>query len=327
MITMITGTRPNDIKCHAVYEACKKLGLDQQVLHTGQHFSETMNVVLLKIDAYGNLKNNLGGMIEWLTPRIAGVVVVYGDTNTSLAGAIAAKQRRLPLLHVEAGMRCGDRQMLEEWNRMTIDAISDVNFLTSKSYIPNVPSGTGIVVGDVMHDLFLSRKNIPREEGFPLLTLHRESHTGDAARFRALLDLIRSKFEWPVVFSIHPRTQKFCLENKIDLQGFQIRDPLSYFEFQDAIFKCGSVITDSGGVSKEAVWALKPVYVLRDKSEWGLDTMGEWGERWHTVRSIDFKLDSGDGTASQKIAAHLADLVKSHHNNVVGKISSGPMNN
>lgn len=308
IVTSITGTRPNKIKCAALHPHLGPMGIEHRILDTGQHYSENMhNVVSLAVNEYGGLKNNIGGMIEWLLPRLVGAVIVYGDTNTSLAGAIAAKQRRLKLFHVEAGLRCGDRNMLEELNRMQIDSISDLNFLTSSEYEKNVPSGTGVVVGDVMYDLFLSRKNTAHEEGYPLLTLHREEHTQDAQRFRDLLDLVKSKFEFPVVFPVHPRTLAFCVEHKISLEGFQIRDPLNYDQFQDALFKSSVVITDSGGVSKEAVWATKPVYVLRDKSEWGLDTVGAWGERWHTVRSIDFKLESGDGKACEKIARTLHD--------------------
>lgn len=306
-VTSIVGTRPNNIKCAALYPVLYAASIQQKILSTGQHFDEEMKAIDLKIDEKTECGNDPQRMYTWLLQpgRLEGLVMVYGDTNTSYVGAVAAKKLGLTLLHVEAGMRCGDLMMQEEINRTIIDRISDINYCVTEEHTKNVPEDSAVVVGDVMYDLWLkSKQEHIKEEGFPLITLHRAEHTLEPEPFRELLRKIRATFEQTPVFMIHPRTLKFCLKHSISLEGFEIHESQPYHHFQRYLARCGAVITDSGGVSKEAVWANKRVYVLRDVSEWGIPTVGHWGENWKIVLSRH-TLDSGDGKACEKIAEHI----------------------
>lgn len=313
IFTHIVGTRPNFIKMEPVYRALHAEGHEQIVLNTGQHFSPSMIQDLTRISDSPAGYLPLGGMIDWLcarwpsqVPRIQGITIVYGDTNSSLAGAIAASQCRLPIAHVEAGLRCGDLTMIEEVNRTLIDSISTWNFLPSRTQAANVPSQTAYVVGDVMYDLWKSAPPKIEDRDYVLLTLHRAEHTDSEPKLLGLLERLRRHFHQKIVFPVHPRTAKCLARANGLLAQFSVLDPVPHATCQELIAKASAVVTDSGGVSKEAAWAHKPLYILRSVSEWGLPTVGHWAEHLDRPMRLISTLESGDGAAAKRIATILS---------------------
>lgn len=301
MIIHIIGCRPNFVKMVPVWNQVKG-----EVWHTGQHYDEDLSTAFscgIPVHNVGANSSRMEDLIRGLRSHFCGIrksvddgiCIVYGDTNSSLAGAIVAAEKGYKIAHVEAGLTCGDLSLAEERNRRMIDSISTWNFATSNvcEGVPNIH-----VVGDVMYDVWLNEDHDISKGAYSLLTLHRKEHMADPAKLRALLDLILAKFK-KVFFPIHPRTEKFCTEHNIDLSGFKVSKPIPYENFSFILDGVAAVVTDSGGVSKQGVWAGKDTYVLRDSNEWGLTNSGLWGDRLQPNRE---KLFSGHGDAAEKIA-------------------------
>lgn len=349
MLITIIGARPQFIKAAVVSKALKDAGVEEKIIHTGQHYDHKMSEVFwseLGIPPYEiNLNVGSGTHGEQTAQMITKIekyllenrqavkgVLLYGDTNSTLSGAIAASKLQIPVVHVEAGLRSFNRAMPEEINRIVTDHLSSLLFCSSQTGVQQLQK-EGITsnvydVGDVMYDALLtfstrlngtmSHADLPKEEFF-LLTVHRQSNTDDPANLHAIFKAIASSagtFVWPV----HPRTRKAMADHGIQLpHNLQVRNPFSYFEMLAALKKCSKVLTDSGGVQKEAYWMQKPCITLREETEWvetlangwniltGPDTQKIQDAIAKKINPSSWKELYGDGHASEKIAAKIIE--------------------
>jgi UDP-GlcNAc3NAcA epimerase len=311
MITHVVGTRPNFIKCR---ELVRQIKVEQQVLNVSQHvgdMSEPFRPTCKTITM--DHSNLVGDMILWVCKKVSpgDVIVVYGDCRASMAGALAAHELFLPLVHVESGLRCGNLRMYEERTRLAIDAMSDVNFCPSVRELKNVSKG--VVTGDIMYDTFLRTKDKIDPNGYTqyvFLTLHRRELIYQKDKFLGVLNKVIERFPGrEIVWPVHPHTMKLFTTYTGDrhLRSVTMLGPANHIQALSYIKHADYVVTDSGGVSKEACWFGKKVFVVRDSSEWGIPVIGE------DAHGIDgepevHKLDSGDGTAGEKMAKKLEEL-------------------
>jgi UDP-GlcNAc3NAcA epimerase len=296
-ILSIVGNRPQFIKSAPLSLALRNRAAEV-VLHTGQHYDHDLSQVFF--DELGleppkhRLEAGSGGHAEQLARMLPGIetavlgeqpeiVLVYGDTNSTLAGALAASKLRVPIAHVEAGLRSFDRAMPEELNRVLVDRVSSLLFAPSETAVSNLKN-EGITegvhdVGDVMLDANLRLAPIARERsealelagveagGYALVTVHREANTREPALGRIVEGL--NALEEPVVFPLHPRTG-----GAIESQGLQLgghvrpRPPAGYLDFAALASQARVILTDSGGVQKEAYWYEVPCVTLRENTEW-----------------------------------------------------------
>lgn len=296
-IINILGTRPQFVKIAVVYrEMAKHSFLEQSTIDTGQHFDRNMRDIFLEDlgipepNYYLNINRMThGAMVGEMLQKIEAIlisenpdiVLVYGDTNSALAGALAAKKLHIKLAHIEAGLRSFNMQMPEEINRVLIDRISDILFCPTDTAVRNLKNegfynfNCRIVKsGDVMKDASLAfgdsaKKpdlNIP--EKFILVTIHRAENVDNVSRLRELIRVLNKiSEEVPIVFPIHPKTEEVVRNKRIELNVIVIK-PLGYLEMIYLIKNCDLVITDSGGLQKEAFWFNKACLVLRNETEW-----------------------------------------------------------
>lgn len=345
----ILGARPQFIKAGAVSRVFKEKGIEEIILHTGQHFDHGMSDVFfeeLEIPKpHINLNINslshgamTGRMLEGIEKAILehspDWVMVYGDTNSTIAGALAAKKLHVKLAHVEAGLRSYNMAMPEEINRILTDRISDILFCPTQTAVNNLTK-EGFEnfdcqienVGDVMYDAVLHYKNkafapeakIP--EQFALLTLHRAENTDNKERLNSIFAALNKISETlPIVFPVHPRTKK-VIENlgiKTSKNIFLI-NPVSYFQMLYLLDHCKIVLTDSGGLQKEAYFFSKSCLTLRDETEWvelvhagynflvGADTK-IISEKFHQALNLNGSFSErlyGDGKAGERIVEEL----------------------
>jgi len=245
----------------------------------------------------------LAALEPLLTELAPDATLVYGDTNSTLAGALAAAQARVPVVHVEAGMRAFDRTMPEELNRVLSDHLSALLLCASQTAAGNLRSesvaGRVEVVGDVMVDVALRWAPAAREDlqapaaydvepgAYLLLTAHRAGNVDDPARLGMLVKLVRA-LPVPIIFPVHPRTRTRLrdaglLEQLEEIDGVVLTEPLGYVEFGALLRHARAVVTDSGGVQKEAYLAGVPCVTLRVSTEW-IETV-EAG--WNTLVDLD----------------------------------------
>ena len=318
-ILSVVGARPQFIKAAVISRLIRdKYSKDfrEILVHTGQHYDSNMSDVFfdemdIPAPTY-NLEVNershgamTGKMLikieELLLEEKPDMVLVYGDTNSTLAGALAASKLHIPVAHVEAGLRSFWKRMPEEQNRILTDHLSDFLFCSSNISVQNLQNErivNGVFeVGDIMLDSFnyynellptkeLSFSNLEGEaikpeefmrlNNFRLLTLHRAENTGSKSILQNIFDNLE-KINTPIVFPIHPRTANIINEFKINVPKiiFCIK-PVGYFEMLYFLKNCSSVITDSGGLQKEAYFAKKPCYTLRNQTEWVETLNGNW---------------------------------------------------
>ena len=295
-ILTLIGARPQFVKAAVVSKAFLEAGITELIVHSGQHYDEKMSEVFWKElnipKPYKNL--NIGSanhgeqtgsiMIQLekliLNEKNISAILVYGDTNTTLAGAIVGSKLHIPILHIESGLRSYNREMPEEVNRVLTDALSSILFCPSQIAIDNLAK-EGITknvfnVGDVMYDAVkiftpIAKKianieDIIKHSKFTLLTLHRPSNTDDIEILNNIvyqLSKIKSEIYWPV----HPRNVKHLSSLNLPA-NLHLIEPLSYFEMLLALENCEQVITDSGGLQKEAYWNKKPCITVRPQTEW-----------------------------------------------------------
>lgn len=296
-ILTVVGARPQFVKAAAVSRALAVHNarggrpISEEIVHTGQHYDQGMSQVffdemeipepVVNLEIGGGTHGAatgamLAGVEREILTRRPDRVLVYGDTNSTLAGALAAAKLRVPVAHVEAGLRSFNRQMPEEINRIVADHVSDLFFCPSEvSKIQLAREGIthGVhVVGDVMVDAVLHyrRKAVPpvAKDPFILATLHRAENTDDTGRLEAIL---RALGEAPlqVILPLHPRTREAMQRAGITVGGaLRIIEPLTYFAMLGHLEACRFVITDSGGLQKEAYVLGKRCITLRDETEW-----------------------------------------------------------
>jgi len=297
-ILTVVGARPQFIKAAVVSHALKEAGLDEQLVHTGQHYDADMSDVFfgelgIPAPAYnlevgsGSHAVQTGAMMTGLEQLISDAVrpdmiMVYGDTNSTVAAAMVAAKASIPLAHVEAGLRSFNRDMPEEINRIVTDRLSDWLFCptyTAMDHLAAEGMTEGVVLsGDVMLDatrFFAARaaEQRPLESltdlasgSYHLATVHRAENTDDPERLAAIFDTL-GKLSAPVLLPLHPRTRKMVATMDLP-QSIRIMPPVSYLAMLTLISNCRSVLTDSGGLQKETVWLGKPCITLRDETEW-----------------------------------------------------------
>ncbi len=354
----VVGARPQFVKAAVVSAALAAEGIREILIHTGQHYDREMSRVFFEELELSEPAFNLGigsgshavqtagmlvGLEEAMQRERPDWVLIYGDTNSTLAGALAASKLHIPIAHVEAGLRSFNRRMPEEINRIVADALSDLLFApteTSAAQLRSegVESGRIRVVGDVMYDAVLQHaaraerrsrvlENLAiRPGGYALATVHRAENTDNADRLRVILGaLARLGQEMPVVLPLHPRTRAAMDRHEIDLRentGVRIIDPVGYLDMLRLESNAGLVATDSGGVQKEAFFFRVPCVTLREETEWvELVDLG-WNRlcppadleaTWTCLRGALGTTGAeaapyGSGDAGTKIAAMLSSL-------------------
>jgi len=301
-ISIILGTRPEIIKFSPIIRVCERLGLDYFILHTGQHYSYSMDRVFFEELELPKAKYNLDvgsgthaeqtgkmlmGIGDVLKRESPDVVLVQGDTNTTLAGALAAVKLQIPVGHVEAGLRSYDRSMPEEINRLLVDHCSDLLFApTEKSRQTLLGEGilddmiyvTGNTIVDaVLQNLEISKGkvNLLDELGvcngnYFLATVHRQENVDNEERFRGILKgllMVEEEFDLPVLYPIHPRAKKQMRRFNIKPNGLKLIEPLDYLSFLQLESNARLVLTDSGGVQEETCILGVPCVTLRYNTE------------------------------------------------------------
>ena len=303
-IITVVGARPQFVKAATVSRAILDHNkanpsntIEELIVHTGQHYDANMSDVFFdemeipkpvySLGVGGGTHGAMTGrqlekIEEVLLKEKPDYVLVYGDTNSTLAGALAAAKLHIPVVHVEAGLRSFNMKMPEEVNRILTDQISDVLFCPTETAIANLNNeGFGnkncqvINVGDVMYDaaLYYSSKSrkpktVNQDKNFALVTIHRADNTENVERLSSIVSALNEINETtPVICPIHPRSKQLILglENK---PNFILIDPVSYFEMIWLLQNCSLVITDSGGLQKEAYFFKKPCITMRDQTEW-----------------------------------------------------------
>jgi UDP-N-acetylglucosamine 2-epimerase (non-hydrolysing)/UDP-GlcNAc3NAcA epimerase len=301
-IVTIIGNRPQFVKAAAVSSRLRERH-EELIVHTGQHYDDELSRVFfdeLGVPApdrelgtgSGSNTAQMARILAELEPVLSelrpDLALVYGDTNTTLAGALVAAQSGVAVGHVEAGMRSFDRSMPEELNRVLTDHASHLLLCSTETAMRNLEregaAGEAHLVGDVMADVSLAFRDIAEERsraveerglepgGYLVVTAHRAGNVDDPERLRLLVDLVAA-LPAPVVFPVHPRTRRrleeYGLEGRLaDAPGVELAGPLGYLDFLKLARHARAVLTDSGGVQKEAYLLGVRCVTLRDTTEW-----------------------------------------------------------
>ena len=316
-IVTIVGARPQFVKLAPVSRAMKVSGenhgcvIEDIIVHTGQHYDASMSDIFFEqLDIpKPNVNLNIGSgthgmqtarMLESienvLVQHSPELVVVYGDTNSTLAGALAAAKLNIPIAHIEAGLRSFDRNMPEEVNRIVADHLSQLLLAPTQTAVENLASenlaARAVFVGDVMYDAVLFNQQIAAAKSsiledlnlgvssFAVATLHRAANT-DTDRLANLLQALNELAEkvMPLVFAVHPRTRSriatACPEWVCNSR-IKLVDPLSYLDILRLIERADLVLTDSGGLQKEAYFLATPCITLREETEWPETVESGW---------------------------------------------------
>ena len=326
LIVTIVGARPQFIKAAAVSRAIqasneKKRKIQEILVHTGQHYDYLMDRIFFEeLDlpkphyhlgvGAGSHGKQTGVMLERIEDVLhkekPGAVLVYGDTNSTLAGALAAAKLNIPVAHVEAGMRSYNRRMPEEINRLLTDHLSTFLFCPTDQAIQNlskegIKNGKGKIVknvGDVMYDSILYYSKLAEEKStilkdlgffnpqsafripqYYLATLHRAENTDDPKRLKSILKAFHEiGKEVPVVLPLHPRTKKVMKMHHLSPENDRVKliEPVSYLNMLALERHARAILTDSGGVQKEAYWFKVPCLTLRDETEWVETVKSGW---------------------------------------------------
>jgi UDP-GlcNAc3NAcA epimerase len=316
-IATVIGARPQFIKAAPLsVEIAKSQQIEEVCIHTGQHFDENMSGIFFRelglpkpayqLDIHGGPHGQMTGrMMEALEAILLkdrpDAVLIYGDTNSTLAGGLVAAKLHIPVVHVEAGLRSFNRKMPEEVNRVLVDHISEVLFCPTSASVENLKNEgiqKGVYqVGDLMYDATLKLTPIAAKHSrileklslepkcYGVATLHRAENTDSSEALHKATDfLIGLSKEIPMVLPVHPRTRKALSDAGIDLSGTQliVVEPLGYFDMHMLLSKAGIVATDSGGVQKEAYFHRVPCVTLRSETEWVETIENGWNRLWTT---------------------------------------------
>ncbi|MGQ0430512.1 MAG: non-hydrolyzing UDP-N-acetylglucosamine 2-epimerase [Gammaproteobacteria bacterium] len=368
-LVSVVGARPQFVKiapvCRAIaaHNAEGGARIEDLIVHTGQHYDPGMSDVFFDELDIPRASHHLGvgsgphgaqtarmmqGIESLLLEQRPGAVVVYGDTNSTIAGALAAAKLHVPVVHVEAGLRSFNRRMPEEINRIATDHISDLLLAPTPTAMRHLQSEQlgerSVFTGDVMldavrHNLALAeaRSRAVDELGlepgaYGVVTLHRAENTS-AARLRMALDLLNAVAArgMPLVFPVHPRTQAMLaggIEGWRPHANLRLVAVLGYLDMLQLVRHAQLVLTDSGGLQKEALFLGTPCITLRDETEW-TETVEAGGNVvtglnesrvlkavahagvWHGQAAIQTRIDAyfGDGHAAERIVAEIANLL------------------
>lgn len=337
-IVTVIGARPQFVKAAPLSLAFSNTnGIEEATIHTGQHFDENMSGIFFRelglpqpaynLDIHGGGHGQMTGRMLEAIEKILLVekphaVLVYGDTNSTLAGGLAAAKLHIPVIHVEAGLRSFNRAMPEEINRVTVDHLSDLLFCPTSTSVQNLER-EGIVkgvhqVGDLMFDATAAltpiaerHSNIlaelPFSKGsYTVATIHRADNTDSAETLEAAISYTLDKADGlPVVLPLHPRTKAVAAQFNLLLErpGLHVIDPLGYFDMLVLSKNAAQIFTDSGGLQKEAYFHGVPCVTLRSETEWVETIDAGWNRLWTVAdyasrRPIE---EYGDGHAAREI--------------------------
>jgi UDP-N-acetylglucosamine 2-epimerase len=353
----VIGNRPQFVKAAAVSSHLRARA-EEVLVHTGQHYDPELSDVFFEQLEMPTPDHELGvgsgshaeqtaAILTRLEPLVSelepAALLVYGDTNSTLGGGLVAAKAQVPLIHVEAGMRSGDRAMPEEINRLVVDSLGGLLLCSTETALQNLrDEGRGsqaVVTGDVMADVALAFGPLADERSdalerldlgrrtFSVATAHRPGNVDDPERLALVVEVLACAAEAaPVVFPVHPRTRA-RLEEIGALEDLQDRgitpvEPLGYLDMIRLVRAARAVITDSGGLQKEAFLASVPCLTMRDETEWVETTESGWnrliGLRAETVDAALAELPAageispaaeiyGGGRAGERVAAAIAD--------------------
>ncbi|OQY39505.1 MAG: UDP-N-acetylglucosamine 2-epimerase (non-hydrolyzing) [Candidatus Cloacimonetes bacterium 4572_65] len=295
----LVGARPQFIKLAPLYKEIKKDGGEQSIIHTGQHYDEKMSKVFFDDLMIPKPDYNLGinqgthayqtadmmkAIEDILINTTNSMLIVYGDTNSTLAGTLVASKLHIPIIHIEAGLRSFNNTMPEEINRIITDRIADYLFAPTPTAVKHLKKegleNKTFFTGDIMVDSIKQNISLAQEsstvlkdlnlksEDYYLLTLHRPYNVDNASNLEKILTNLET-LDKKVIFPIHPRTKKI-LENKLKLNLLNVRliDPQGYLDFLILQQNALKVITDSGGIQKEACILKRPCITIRSETEW-----------------------------------------------------------
>jgi UDP-N-acetylglucosamine 2-epimerase (non-hydrolysing) len=304
---IIAGARPNFIKIAPFFDEFRGYETIKPILiHTGQHYDFEMSQIFfqeLKIPEPDYNLNIGSGSHAWQTAKIMenlepiilkekpNLMIVFGDVNSTLAGALVAAKLHIPVAHIEAGLRSFNKTMPEEINRILVDHLSDFLFCPTKTAVENLKKEgikKGVYnVGDVMYDVlinlkvkikkssFLKRLGIKSKQ-YLLLTVHRASNTDNLDNLRKIITAAMKSGE-RIIFSIHPRTQKQFKKLKINkVKNLKVIGPVGYLDMLALEKNAKKILTDSGGIQKEAYWLKVPCITLREDTEWVETVKAGW---------------------------------------------------
>lgn len=315
-LVTIIGARPQFVKAAVVSRAIEQYnrlhsdtGIHEIIVHSGQHYDANMSEVFFEqmqipqphynLGVNGGLHGAMTGQMlaeieKVLIKEQPDAVLVYGDTNSTLAGALAAAKLHIPIAHVEAGLRSFNMQMPEEINRILTDRISQWLFCPTKEAVKHLESeGMGLKksanmrnmqvfeVGDVMLDAAIFYRKIAKpssklnnlleqcKDGYYVATIHRADNTDNKDRLKGIAQALNHiGMNTPIVLPLHPRTRKKLADANISVPSVSIIDPVGYFDMICLLENCQAVLTDSGGLQKEAYFFQKPCITMRDETEW-----------------------------------------------------------
>ncbi len=337
-IATVVGARPQFIKAGPVSRAFADAGIDEILIHTGQHFDEGMSDVFfeqlgLKTPDHhlcisgGGHGDMTGRMLIALEPVMQAEkpdgLLIYGDTNSTLAGALVAAKLDIPVFHVEAGLRSFRRSQPEEINRRVADHMSSLLFCPTPSATHNL-ANEGItrgvmLVGDVMYDAAVQAAERPdgadivarlglTPGGYEVATVHRAENTDDDATLKSVVDFLKAR-PGTVVLPLHPRTKGALARAGLTLDGITVTEPLGYLEMTHLVKASAGVLTDSGGLQKEAYFHRVPCITLRDETEWVETVDAGWNRLWQSPETGAPRRDIdayGDGNAALRITQAIA---------------------
>jgi UDP-GlcNAc3NAcA epimerase len=360
----IVGARPQFIKASAVSRAIQSFNqsidthIEEVLVHTGQHYDANMSAVFFADLGIPDPKYNLGvsqcshgemtgkmiiALEKVIEEERPNMVLVYGDTNSTLAGALAAVKLHTPVAHVESGLRSFNNKMPEEINRIVVDRISSLLFCPTRTAVVNLKN-EGIVenvfnTGDVMYDATLhyleyAKKTINlakwevNEGCYALCTIHRADNTDNIEKLTSIVDALEEiSLASPIVFPVHPRTKALLQKSGLmpRLNNVIVSHPVSYFEMLRLESSAKVILTDSGGVQKEAFFNKVPCITLRDETEWletvalGVNTVCGTNKEdiifaWENIREFTSEdKPYGNGSSSREIVERLAEYVLKLH--------------
>ncbi len=346
-ILSIVGARPEFVQAMPVSQALADRH-EEILVHTGQHYDYRMSQIFfdelpIPTPAY-NLEIGSGShgqqtaqlltrLEELMRSTKPDVVIVRGDTNSTLGGALAASKLQIPLVHIEAGERSFNRQMPEEINRLAVDAIADLHLCVSRKAVRQLGNegraGSAHWIGDVMLDTLLQSLPIARKRSqilgrlglqagsYGLVTVHRAANVDDSRRLTAIMQALNT-LDLPLVFPVHPRTYQAIA--RLDItpgRHIQLIEPVGYLDMIMLAANAWRIATDSGGLQREAYYLRVPCLTLRDETEWTETVQSGWNrlvgaqtghivESWHNfVTPSSHPPVLGDGKAAERIVANL----------------------
>ncbi|HEY5199089.1 MAG TPA: UDP-N-acetylglucosamine 2-epimerase (non-hydrolyzing) [Solirubrobacteraceae bacterium] len=342
VVLTVVGNRPQFVKAAAVSRRLREAH-DERLVHTGQHHDDELSAVFFEeldvpppdhwLGVHGGANTSqLGRMLAGLAPLVEEIgpdaVLVYGDTNSTLAGALAGADTAIPVVHVEAGMRSFDRAMPEERNRVLTDQLSALLLCSSELAVENLrrerAPGRAVVVGDVMVDVALEVQPRARRRlrtldelglaagAYILATAHRAGNVDDPARLHRLVELLEAVGDHvpAIVLPLHPRTRARLeaagLTGRVE-RAARVCPPLGYLDFTALLCSARAVLTDSGGVQKEAYLAGVPCVTLREQTEW-VETVDAG---WNTLVGLD--PDAARAALARRPPAHRPELYGDGH--------------